>query len=49
MFYLFSTINAATLYQGNYQAAGNTALNSPFAVQVIGQSAQNNAGVIQLG
>jgi hypothetical protein len=49
MFNLFSTFNTAVLSQGNYQAAGNVALNSPFAYQGISQGANNGATVIQLG
>jgi hypothetical protein len=47
MFNLFSTFNTAALSQGNYQVAGNAAVNSPFAVQLVGQSANNGAVIIQ--
>jgi hypothetical protein len=49
MFNLFSTFNVAALSQANYQLAQNTAVNSPGAVQLIGQNAANGATVIQLG
>jgi hypothetical protein len=49
MFNFGSTFNFAALSQVNYQLASNTAINSPGAVQVIGQNASNGATVIQLG
>ena len=49
MFNLFSTFNFAALSQTNVQLAQNTAVNSPGAVQLIGQGASNGATIIQLG
>lgn len=50
MFFNFgSTFNTAFVNQGNYQLAQNIAINSPGAVQSIGQSASNNAIIFQRG
>jgi hypothetical protein len=48
MFFNFgSTFNTAFVNQGNLQFAQNIAINSPGAVQVINQGAQNNAFIFQ--
>jgi hypothetical protein len=47
MLNLFSTFNTAVLSQGNLQLAGNGALNSAGAVQLVGQRAGNGALIIQ--
>ena len=49
MFNWGSTFNTAYLGQANYQGAANYAQNSWGAVQLVGQSANNGATVIQLG
>lgn len=49
MLNLFSTFNAAAVYQGNVQLAQNGATLSPFATQTLLQGVRNNATVIQIG
>jgi hypothetical protein len=49
MWYLGSTSNITFINQGNMQIALNLAVNSPGAVQIIGQNAVNNGYVYQLG
>jgi hypothetical protein len=49
MFNIGNTSNVTFINQGNLQLALNLAINSPGAVQTIGQFATNNAIVFQRG